>query len=254
MTRLAYRLAAAGWCSSLALHAAAITWLLQSAPRGRAHIPSTVTMSVVAPPRLLSPAPVPERAPVPPAAKALAAHVAPKLAKAPPKVTPVAQAPADLTGVTLTGSDGAGWASMTGNGQAIDTPIVPTVSAQTATEVQQSSRPTQVTRPLPPPVPVVPVKDLASKPTPPVLNTSLLANYPALAKRQGLAGSAKLLVRIDPDGVVRQCTVRSESNPDFGAACRRTLLGSRWSPPRDRLGNAVVTQVYYTCDFRVNGS
>jgi TonB family protein len=189
-----------------------------------------------------------------PAAKPLAQSSPPKAAKTPAsKTPPVTNTPVDLLGVTLTGGDGTGWSSMTGNGLAMDTPIRPTV-ATSASAVPVPSASAKIVRPLPPPIEVVPLKDLATKPRPPALNASLVANYPPLAKRQGLAGNAKLLVRIDADGVVRQCTVQSASSAEFGAACRQTLLGSRWSTPRDRLGKAVVTQVHYTCDFRVNGS
>jgi TonB family protein len=143
---------------------------------------------------------------------------------------------------------------MIGNGLAIDTPIRPALATGGTSPAPAAIAPAEITRPLRAPVEVVSVKDLAAKPTPPVLNHKLLANYPALAKQQGRAGSAVLLVRIDADGVVRQCTVQSESSDEFGAACRRTLLGSQWSAPHDRTGRAVVTQVYYTCDFRVGGS
>jgi hypothetical protein len=228
---------------------------MQTTARERTRLlPATVTLSVVAPPRAQPPVRVSADQTKPPLpVRTVIPSAAPKATPETNKPTRVDKAPVDLTGVTLTGGEGSGWASTTGNGQTIEAPIRPTIAAAPAVDrLPPSGLPRGAH--LPPPVEVVPAKDLATKPTPPALNTSLVANYPVLAKQQGLAGSAKLLVRVDSDGVVRQCTIQSESSAGFGAACRRTLLGSRWSPPRDRLGNAVVTQVYYTCDFRVTGS
>ena len=256
MNRCVCPIAGLGWFSSLAIHVAAATWLLQPAHGERTRMPpATVTLSVVSPTRVHRPSPaVPERSKAQPD-KTLAPSSTTKVTRKPPnEITPAGRAPVDLTGVTLTGGDGAGWASMTGNGLSMDTPIRPTVATAATNGVIAASGPAKVTRAAPSPIEVVPARDLASKPMPPALNANLLANYPPLAKRQGLAGNAKLLVRIDSDGVVRQCTIQSASSIEFGTACRQTLLGSRWSTPRDRMGNAVITQVYYTCDFRVNGS
>jgi hypothetical protein len=50
---------------------------------------------------------------------------------------------------------------------------------------------------------------------------------------------------------VRQASVLDESSPGFGEACRRTVTGSRWSPPRDRQGRKVATEIRYTCRFVV---
>lgn len=251
MNRFVSLVAPLGWLSSLGIHAAAAAWLLQSAHRDPLHpLPAIVTFAMVSAPRV----------PVPPAQiretlmnKLPAPSDAPKLAKeSVHKAASIATTPVDLTGVTLTGGEGAGWGSMTGNGRMMDTPISPAAAA--ATHVVTPSIAANVTHPTRAAVELVSVQDLVVKPTPPALNSRLLANYPALAKQQGQAGRAQLLVRIDADGVVRQCTVQSQSSAEFGEACRRTLLGSRWSAPQDRTGKAVVTQVYYTCDFRVSGS
>jgi len=50
---------------------------------------------------------------------------------------------------------------------------------------------------------------------------------------------------------VRQATIASESESGFGAACRATVLGSTWTAPLDREGNAVATRISYTCRFEV---
>jgi TonB family protein len=80
----------------------------------------------------------------------------------------------------------------------------------------------------------------------------LRANYPDEARRRGLAGTASVRARIDSDGVVRSARMVGESAPGFGSACRRTVLGSRWSAPRAKNGDAVATEIVYTCHFEVD--
>jgi TonB family protein len=109
--------------------------------------------------------------------------------------------------------------------------------------------------PLPPPPPeprVVALTDLSARPVPPKLDDVLARNYPSWARAQGRRGDAVVRFRIDADGVVRQATVKRESEPGFGDACRATVLGSRWSPPRDHAGAAVATMASYTCRFEVD--
>jgi len=257
MNRFISRCTTIGWAASIVVHAAVVAGLLQSAHGERRRpAPARVTLSVIAPPPAHRPPPThaTDRARNAPTSKAPAPNSAARRAPQPAnEPTPVANAPVDLAGVTLTGGEGAGWDSVTGNGLAMDTPIRSASAAAPSLPVA-SSAPAKLARVTPPPTQLVPIKDLGEKPVPPALDASLRAHYPPLAKRQGLPGSARLLVRIDSDGLVRHCTVQSESSAEFGAACRQTLLGSRWSAPRDRLGKPVATQVYYTCEFRVNGS
>lgn len=255
MIRLVSPIAAVGWVSSLAIHVAIAAWLQQATHREPTHrAPAVVTLSVVAPSRVnrsTAGDDTKERSPDEPRARSSAPIHPREMGK---QSSRVPSDPVDLTGVTLTGGDGTGWASMTGDGLSMGEPIRPTAGTVAASAVAVPSNSPKLVHRSPPLVEVVPAKDLATRPTPPALNVALLANYPPLAKQQGIAGHARLLVRIDADGVVRRCTIESASTPEFGVACRQTLLGSRWSTPRDRLGNAVTTQVYYTCDFRVSGS
>lgn len=257
MNRLVSLSARLGWLASFGIHTAAAAWLLQSAHREHLRTPlATVTLSVVSAPRVHQLVPVPpvqtkehseDELPAP--------RAAPKpIRKSASPAAPVVPTPVDLPGVTLTEGQGAAWASVTGNGLAMDTPIRAALATPGTAAAPVPSTPMRVTRPPRAPVEVVAVRELAAKPTPPSLNNKLLVNYPAPAKQQGQSGSARLLVRIDADGVVRHCSVQSESSAEFGAACRRTLLGSQWSAPQDRAGNAVATQVSYTCVFRVGGS
>jgi TonB family protein len=113
------------------------------------------------------------------------------------------------------------------------------------------------TPPAPSPVPegprVVAVGDLSAKPSPPSsLGAALERNYPSTARSQGQSGSAKVRARIDPDGVVRRVALLEESAAGFGAACSRTLNGSRWAAPKDKAGHSVATEIKYTCRFVVN--
>jgi hypothetical protein len=99
--------------------------------------------------------------------------------------------------------------------------------------------------------PLVALADLAARPAPPDLGSALHRNYPEDARRRGLAGHGEVRVRIDSEGVARNVAPLGESAPGFADACRRALTGSRWTPPRDRTGRAVSTEVRYRCRFLV---
>lgn len=172
-----------------------------------------------------------------------------------PEATPLDDAPVDLTGVTLTSDGpGPGWSTVTGNGSAMRGPIQRPRAAKSLTpaEGRGSTRTASVQRRVAPAPNLVPLASLAKRPVPPALDGVLAANYPADARRRGEAGQAVVSARIEADGVVRSASVASESGPGFGEACRRTVLGSTWSPPRDEGGRAVATQISYTCRFRVD--
>lgn len=191
------------------------------------------------------PEPIAQAKPVAPARPAAAAPP-PSATATPPEPTPTA--PADLTGLTLTNDQGdASWTSAVGSGAALTGPIGPVarapqraVFAPAATGAKSSSHG------------LVALADLSDRPRPPALAQLLRDAYPAEARRLGLPGVAVVLARIERDGVVRQARVVSDQGHGFGDACRRTVLGSRWSPPRDREGRAVATEVRYTCRFRVD--
>ena len=189
--------------------------------------------------------PLPRQEPKPLERRAVAAP-APAVPEAePPK------APVDLSGVTLTNADGSGDFSMpAGNGSDRAGPLGPlgpkpapserpVVSPSAAVAVRSAPE-------------LVASKDLSEHPAPPSLDAALRAFYPDDARRRSISGTASLRVRIGSDGRVREASVASESFPGFGDACRKAVLGSRWSPPRDRDGRAVQTEVRYTCRFVVD--
>jgi TonB family protein len=162
-----------------------------------------------------------------------------------------ASEPVDFTGVTLTStSGGAGWASVTGNGQAGTGPLsapprgTRAGSGHGSTSAQglggEGSGP-----------PVVSLASLSRPPRAPRLDDALLHNYPKPAREQGQPGHAVVRARIMPDGRVDKMQVLVASAPEFGRACQRTLSGSRWSAPLDERGKPVATDVSYTCQFEV---
>ena len=189
-----------------------------------------------------------EPAPAPPslARRALASKQATSRTVAPSHAAPSTAPALDLSGVTLTNDSGADFAMPTGDGSALRGPIglganrVPSVAPSPATRSA-----TQAPH-------LVAVSDLSERPRPPSLAGLLRANYPEEARLRGLRGSARLRARIDSDGVSRAVWVLSETSAGFGSACQRTVLGSRWSVPRDKRGGAVATEIVYTCHFEVD--
>ncbi|HEY5961950.1 MAG TPA: TonB family protein [Polyangiaceae bacterium] len=246
-----------GWVLSGAVHIAAITGLASTPAARHVRRPNAeVTFSVVSQPRPAAVTPLPTSKPPPLAAPvrptATKPASQPRAAKASPPVPAAAPSPepAALTGVTLTGGDGAAWSSVVGNGAAIAQPIVPTVIAPPRPTISNAASGARLAQAEPA---LVPLRDLSTKPSPPALNGQLLNNYPPDAKRRGIAGKAVVKATIEADGSVRRVHIGFESEAGFGIACQKTLLGSRWSPPRDKQGRAVSTEIRYTCDFRVDG-
>jgi outer membrane biosynthesis protein TonB len=164
-----------------------------------------------------------------------------------------ALAPADLTGITLTNARGTGWASATGDGSSRTGPLrnVQAVRSRAASLAAASSKPVRSEHPHAIAPPVVAAEDLSRPPRAPDLNGALEANYPSEARALGISGMAVIRALISPAGEARALGILSESAPGFGAACLKTLMGSRWSAPVDRTGRAVATEIRYRCTFKV---
>lgn len=242
------------FCTSLGVHGVAYASLAFGHPgRTQAEVsqmdfelpplPSPAPASEPEPPSPASTPDPPRKAPVaraPAPSRAASAPTAPSN----PATTP---APAlDLSGVTLTNDSGVGFAMKVGDGSALHGPIgsgshdVPAGSAQThAASIPRAPA-------------MVAANDLSEHPKAPALAGLLRQNYPEDARQRGLRGDASLRARIDSDGLIRSARVLSESSSGFGSACRRTVLGSRWSVPRDKNGSAVATEIVYTCHFEVD--
>ncbi len=165
-----------------------------------------------------------------------------------PAPPPPAAAAVDLRGVTLTNEGGGSFSSAVGNGLSFDGPIGAVRRQATA----RAATPAATPAPTPTAPPLVELADLSERPVPPDLGSVLARYYPADAKARGIGGTAVVRARVDADGRIRTVTVAAESFVGFGDACRRTLAGSRWSPPKDRNGRAVATGIRYTCRFLVD--
>jgi outer membrane biosynthesis protein TonB len=247
---------------SLAIHVGAVVSISKghSDPRRKVKPPTLVTMTVAsaAPPPSTA---VPVATGSPTAQRVAAKRAAPKTAKTaktvvaaspPSSPAPRAETPADFTGVTLTNDGpGAGWASATGNGGAMNGPIgtpgarVTGGSRAGATGGEGPSANADGPR-------VVGAGDLSKLPGAPVLTDMLEGNYPDEARRRGVPGRAVMRLRVMPDGHLRDLIVVAESGRGFGEACKRTLRDSLWSPPLDRQARPVSTIVNYTCTFAVH--
>ena len=98
---------------------------------------------------------------------------------------------------------------------------------------------------------VAALADLSRRPTPPVLDGRLRANYPADLERRGVEGEAMVRLTLSKSGRVEHAQTISQTDPGFAEACRKTLLDTVWSPPLDRDGEPVRTTLSYRCRFRV---
>lgn len=207
----------------------------------------TATPPAPPPPKLETPPPPEEVATRPPNAPqarriARAQPVAPRqVATTEPPSGP--EAPVDFSGVTLS-NEGASWSSPTGNGAPMTGPIVAAEPSTRPGPVRRGPSGTSTEL-------VVAVGDLSRPPKAPNLDGALATNYPAEARRAGLTGKAVVRARILADGTVATIRAISESAPGFGAACKRTLTGSRWQPPLDARSQPVITDISYTCTFAV---
>jgi TonB family protein len=242
------------FCTSVGVHGVAYASLSSSrrdpAPRDFVSevsievkpLPAAAALPELPTPLLPEPAPPKGPAAVP-APQLMPTAAVPNTAPAPSAPSPAPAAALDLSGVTLTNDTGTGFAMPNGNGSALHGPIGSSTRAV---------KPAPITAPAAVGPALVAANDLSVHPVPPALAGLLRANYPEEARQRGLRGAASVRARIDADGVVRSGRVVSESAAGFGAACRRTVLGSHWSAPRDENGGAVATEIVYTCHFEVD--
>jgi periplasmic protein TonB len=243
----------AGLGASALLHGVAYA-SLAAAPRQQAGAPMTSEVAFevapLPPPPEVAPAPEPPARSEPEPARA-APRPAPQRAEPPPPETTAqrAQSAVDLSGVTLTNDSGeAGWSSVVGNGSALrgpQGPVRPSGPVVAVASAREPSAPKQAPS-------LVAAADLSERPRPPGLDGVLKRNYPEDARSRGISGTASVRARIGADGRVSHTRVLSESFSGFGEACKRTLAGSRWSPPKNREGSAVATEIAYTCRFVVD--
>jgi TonB family protein len=243
--------------ASAAAHALA-AWQLSGVPRERRapHDRDTFEVRMVAlppppppapppppePPTPLPPPPEPKPKPVAKAPERVPAAVDP----APPEPAPAepasepTSAPAALLADTSSG-DTAGIVQLPG------APIGAVSSAAPPPAFEAPRAPVPPLRG----APLAKLSDLSRKPKAPPLDAALRDNYPAELRRRGKEGQAEVRVVIDPRGRVGAIAIVSESAVGFAEACRKTLLGSRWSEPLDREGRPVSTRLTYRCRFQI---
>ncbi len=103
------------------------------------------------------------------------------------------------------------------------------------------------------PTGVVGVPSLSRRPQPlSDIRADLERNYPRKAQAMGIEGSAQVRLRVLPDGKPTQLTLSTQTGQHgFGEACIKTLQRSRWSPPLDRKGTPVATDIIFTCVFEI---
>lgn len=237
------------FAASSVLHGVAYASLGFAPRREPARLPVSSVAFEVRETKAFETKPEPEKPPEPDEPKPIAQKAAAAPAPAPEKEP--SKAPVDLSGVTLTNADGiGGFAMPTGDGRQRSGPLGP-LGPKPVTSAAPTPLPVQAA-PAPAAPEIVASKDLSERPVPPSLDAALRAYYPDDARRRAVSGTASLRVRIGSDGRIREASVVSESFPGFGSACQRAVQGSRWSPPRDRDGRAVQTEVRYTCRFVVD--
>lgn len=235
---------------SVVLHAGAVA-LLPTSRTARA-APAVMVVEVAeltAPPPPVAPPPEtpPEASPEQPLPRpkprgnpTAAASRAPSTPSrtAPSAAEPGPEVPVDFTSTVLSSADGPGVAISQGPLGAART------SGRGAAGSGGAAAPAAGPR-------LVALGDLSSAPVPPALDRALANNYPPEARRSGISGTALLRVRILPDGRVGAVRRVSETYPGFGEACARTVRSAAWTPPVDRAGRRVATELTYRCRFEV---
>lgn len=239
---------------STAAHAS-FAWQLSSSPRVRRapHDRDTFQVRMVALPPPAAPNPPapqpPAPKPPPPAAarpKPIVKAPPPELAPPPAPGEPVQTPPAQPTTAPIALLADTGLASVGGVVQLDGAPIVAWSTASPLAETPRAPAAAAHA-----PAPLANLSDLSRKPKAPPLDAALRQNYPAELRRRGTEGQAEVRVVLDARGRVREVAVVSESATGFAEACRKTLIGSRWSEPLDQQGRAVSTRLTYRCRFQI---
>jgi TonB family protein len=162
---------------------------------------------------------------------------------------PGKEAPIDFPGLTLTSEDGVGsWSTVVGTGESFKGPVVaPRKKSKTAAlgsgngSGKGGGKLSRVVK-----------KDLSRPPVPPEnMDQTLVRNYPLLAKKQGIEGTAVMRAQITTTGQVATVTLIRETFDGFGRACEKTIRSGQWRPKLDKRGRAIASDITYTCRFEV---
>jgi TonB family protein len=202
--------------------------------------------------------PAPEPVKPPPKAR----ERAPKPVEAPPPEpqaappAPAEETIADFTGTTLTGEGAGGWVSAVGSGAPMNSPIGRPGAAVTGRAREGVAGGVIGGTGLR----LVGEADLSRKPKLPsqdLLNQALERHYPKSARQQGIEGSARIKLRVMPNGKLEPMRQDSESYPGFGAACMKAVReiaqgGHRAEPAIDRQGQPAAIDIPFNCTFSVD--
>ena len=88
---------------------------------------------------------------------------------------------------------------------------------------------------------------------PPMPKLTLLPVYPYEQLKAGVAGKARALCVIGPDGTVLGAKLQEASQPEFGAAVLAMLDGWRFTPPAKKDGTACMARLVMEYEFKPNG-
>lgn len=166
-----------------------------------------------------------------------------------PPQPPAEEAPIDFPGLTLTSENGVGsWSTAVGTGESFKGPVVAPRKKTKTTALGSGNGSGKgggnLSR--------VVKKDLSRRPVPPQnLDQNLVRNYPLLAKKQGIEGTAVMRVRLSATGQVAEVKLIRETYTGFGDACEKTIRGGQWRPKLDKRGRPIVSEFPFTCSFEV---
>jgi TonB family protein len=222
-------------------------------PRARELEFSVVTDVEPVPEPVAEPEPEKPAEPEPEPVKAVKPKVAAPKPEAKPDEAPEPPAQAeetlaDFSGTTLTSEGVGGWASAVGSGAAMNGPI----GKANAVVTGRDRRGAQGGGGAGDGVRVVTQDQLSRRPKPPtsdLLNAALERHYPKAAREQGIEGSARVKLRVMPNGSIQALATVSESYAGFAEACKAAMRGVSWAPGLDEGGQPVATDIPFDCEF-----
>ncbi|MBN8614940.1 MAG: TonB family protein, partial [Deltaproteobacteria bacterium] len=169
---------------------------------------------------------------------------------------PVEEQIADFTGETIVAEGPGAWTSAVGNGESSDGPIGGPTGVTTGRRREGGQEGVVGGTGQGAVEQVVAVRDLRELPVPPDdsrLRAALERRYPARLRGLSIEGRAVVRVTIRANGDLGRITVRSTTEPEFGAACIEALRDvGRWGPAMGPEGTPVSTAFSFNCDFSLS--
>jgi len=193
--------------------------------------------------------------PPPPRAAAIPRERPPEPDEPPP--APVEEAPVAFDNLTLTNDAPSSFTMQQSSGISREGPIGPpgTPTGRRVAGTQGGAVGGTGTGQAPGGPRIVSAENLSRGPRPPGNADMILERYfPSEERDQGIEGEAVVRVVLGPDGRASTVRVVSSSRASFGSACRRMFRDPqmRFTPPLDRQGNPVSTEIDFNCAFDMN--